>query len=196
MKKINILALCIIALGIISFFTFSTSTKYEKTTESFKTDKLEPNTTTGKLEIDNVDKTGKKNSYSYAVQISSLSGAIKYTVNGVENYKVFNARGEATFSVNSNDKLVILDIPVGASYTVTQSTTADVSTSANNQNTKTTSGTTKSSEIITFTNSSNSVVSKNPNTEDNVWIYGIFLVSLGVLILALTKVKTKKYTTE
>ena len=197
MKRFGIIALILAAIGAISFFTASKSTKeVDYTNEIKRTEKYDPNTTNGTLEIDNVDQTGKNNSYVYNVQITTLSGAVKYTVNGVENYKVFNARGEASFSINANDKLVILDVPVGVNYTVTQTTTGTAETSVNNQKTTTSSGTTKPAEIITFTNTGAKEVSKNPNTVDNVWIYGIFLAAIGILILVLTKVKTKQYITE
>ena len=197
MKRATLI-LIILALiaGVGAVAVFNTAKVSDRITNSVnQREYYDPNTTVGTLEIDNVQKDNTKNKYTYTVKITSLSGAVKYTLNGSENYKVFNARGEATFEVNSNDKLIIYDVPVGVEYTVTQKDLEGYQTTVDSTTTNTTSGTTTAAEIITFTNKG-ATTNTNPNTVDSIWIYGVFLIGIGLLIFALSKVKTQRYTTE
>ena len=194
MKKI---AMVLVTIALISsVYVLSINNK----TVSYQIDKIEykdPNTQTGTLEIDNiqVDKTSQK--YTYTVKIDKLSGAVKYTINGTENYKVFNARGEANFEISSNDKLVIYEVPIGVSYSVTQSSISTYKTTINNNETNTSAGTTGAATIIKFNNDKkDATANENPKTEDNIWIYGLFLIAMGAIIFAITRIKTPKYTTE
>ena len=194
MKKI---AMVLVTIALISsVYVLSINNK----TVSYQIDKIEykdPNTQTGTLEIDNiqVDKTSQK--YTYTVKIDKLSGAVKYSINGTENYKVFNARGEANFEISSNDKLVIYEVPIGVSYSVTQSSISTYKTTINNNETNTSAGTTGAATIIKFNNDKkDATANENPKTEDNIWIYGLFLIAMGAIIFALTRIKTPKYTTE
>jgi len=196
MKKASILLIILALLaGVGSVFLVNSKNSKVIENKVQKREYTDPNTTVGTLEIDNVQKDSTKNKYTYTIKITSLTGAIKYTLNGAENYKVFNARGEATFEINSNDKLVIYDVPVGVNYTITQKENDNYQTTVNNAKTNTTSGTTKASEIVTFTNTGKTAVT-NPNTIDGIWIYGLFLIGIGLLIFALSKIKTQRYTTE
>ena len=150
------------------------------------------------LTINNTQNDEKNLVYSYKITIPSISGAYKYTKGTEESYLIFTANGEAEITLNSNDTLVIYDLPEGTTYKVEQTT--DVSdkytTKVGEENTTTIEGTINETSTIEFKNETiiqDEPVKKNPFTSDNhylvlfVSIYAIILVIIGL------KLKIKRF---
>ena len=143
--------------------------------------------------IKNIQDDTREFNYTYVINIEDLVGAVKYSINGNMEYTVFNAKGEASIIMTSNDTLVLYDIPIDRSISVVQTTNENYKVYIDGNNTNKFSGVTGSINDIEFNNNSNSNV-KNPNTIDRVFNYVILAISLLILIISLSQVKVKKFT--
>lgn len=74
------------------------------------------------LEIKNYQNDTKKLEYSYKIKIDGISGAYKYRYKSKESYLVFTANGEATFKLESNESIIIFDLPEHIEYEIEQLT--------------------------------------------------------------------------
>ena len=146
------------------------------------------------IEIINNQNDDEKTKYTYNVIIRDVTGATRYSVDGVESYTVFSSNGEATFTINSNQKLIIYDIPYNTYYSIEQATNNKYVTSVGNKNQNIIEGVTAQANIITFYNT-NKVVSANPNTADYSIIYiATAVLSLIAFIVLIKTVKVKRFT--
>lgn len=146
------------------------------------------------IEIRNVQTDNENVTYTYNVIIRDIVGAIKYTIDGEEAYAVFSSKGEATFNLNSNQTLIIYDIPYNTYYSIEQVTNNKYVTSVNNKKQNIMEGVTVQNNIITFDNTSK-VVNANPNTAD----YSIVYIASGILsfialIVLIKTIKVKRFT--
>lgn len=161
---------------------------------------------TSNMIINNVQGDNVTTTYTYKISITDVSGAVKYTIDGKEGYAVFDAKGNATISVNSNSTLTLYDIPNGKSYTVEQTSknAGYVTKVAGELKTKTSGTTSSNNSNITFTNSKEDGTStdikqdenkkqENPTTADPI-VIALTALTVAVLgTIALRKMKVKRY---
>lgn len=106
------------------------------------------------LEIRNYQNDNTSLEYKYKVKIEGISGAYKYKYKDKENYLVFTANGEAEIVLESNESIIIYDIPDNSSYEIEQIT--DVSnkyvTKIDNKENNKTTGTVSSTSLVEFNN--------------------------------------------
>lgn len=106
------------------------------------------------LEIRNYQNDNTSLEYKYKLKIEGVSGAYKYKYKGKENYLVFTANGEAEIVLESNESIIIYDIPDNSSYEIEQVT--DVSnkyvTKIDNKENNKTTGTVSSTSLVEFDN--------------------------------------------
>ena len=144
------------------------------------------------LEIKNYQNDTKKLEYSYRIKIDGISGAYKYRYKTKESYLVFTANGESTFTLESNESIIIYDLPERVQYEIEQIT--DVSktytTKINNEfKTKVIGNVTATAEVA-FDNETikEEVVpeqkEENPYTKDSYYfviIIAFFAILIGVM---------------
>ena len=146
------------------------------------------------IEIINNQNDDEKTKYTYNVIIRDVTGATRYSVDGVESYIVFSSKGEATFTINSNQKIIIFDIPYNTYYSIEQATNNKYVTSVGNKNQNIIEGVTAQANIITFYNT-NKVVNANPNTADYSIIYiATAILSFIAFIVLIKTIKVKRFT--
>ena len=146
------------------------------------------------IEIRNVQKDNESVTYTYNVIIRDIVGATRYSIDGKESYIVFSSKGEATFTLKSNQTLIIYDIPYNTYYSIEQAANNKYVTSVNDKKQNIMEGVTVQNNIITFNNTSK-VINANPNTAD----YSIIYIASGILsfialIVLIKTVKVKRFT--
>lgn len=156
-----------------------------------KIDYKDGKTTT--IVIKNIQNNAQANKYKYTITIEGVAGIVKYNINGVEDYIVFNARGEASLEVNANETINLLEIPYDANYTVIQNQITNYKTQVNNLTTTKYNGKTSDTNIVEFKNT-NTVVTNNPNTSDKGVKYFVVALTLVIMLIALKKSNIKKFT--
>lgn len=168
---------------------------------------LDAQAPTTNITITNKQDSNDMANYSYQIKITNVSGAMLTVKNNEREYLVFDARGNASFNLLSNESITIVDVPVNATYTITQDKKDGFKTLVNGSETATTSGTINNENTIVFTNN---VVAKtttpapqvpsepegdvkNPVTSDKGMLaVTISLVALFTLIL-LKALKLDRY---
>jgi hypothetical protein len=125
------------------------------------------------LEIRNYQNDNTSLEYKYKLKIEGISGAYKYKYKDKENYLVFTANGEAEIVLESNESIIIYDIPDNSSYEIEQTT--DVSnkyvTKIDNKENNKTTGTVSSTSLVEFNNETLKEVVKpevKPEQEETV----------------------------
>ncbi len=110
------------------------------------------------LTLSNKQSDKKKNTYTYTIKIDKMSGAHKYIkADGTSSYQVFSANGETTLTLNSNETVKFTDVPVNASYTITQEEVDGYKTYIGAENKKVISGVITKDGVLTFNNIANDV---------------------------------------
>ena len=148
---------------------------------------------TSTITIKNIQNDNNEQRYTYTIKIDGVAGVIKYDINGKEDYMVFNAKGETTLEVKSNDTISIFDVPYNSNYTITQNSIDDYKTQVNNISTYKYSSTTNDTNIVEFKNTS-TIVSDNPETSDNLIKYAIIATAILIFLYSLKQCKIKKFT--
>lgn len=156
-----------------------------------KIDYKDGKTTT--IVIKNVQNNTQDNKYKYTITIDGVAGIVKYNINGIEDYVVFNARGEATLEIKPNETINLLEIPYDVNYTVIQNQVTNYKTQVNNLPTTKYNGKTSDTNIVEFKNT-NTVVTNNPNTSDKSIKYFVIALTLIIMLIALKKSNIKKFT--
>ena len=203
MKKKNV---CIITSLLVLFMALGvmlgTNILLEKTNEKEekilkqeniveKIDYKDGKTTT--IVIKNIQNNTQDNKYKYTITIDGVAGIVKYNINGIEDYVVFNARGEATLEIKPNETINLLEIPYDVNYTVIQNQVTNYKTQVNNLTTTKYNGKTSDTNIVEFKNT-NTVVTNNPNTSDKSIKYFVIALTLIIMLIALKKSNIKKFT--
>lgn len=206
MKKTSIMFLIILLFG--GFYTFNVSKKSTRKTieiertykaddlydESDNTELVNEEVSKTSIEIINYQNDQQKEKYTYNITIRDVTGATRYSVDGVESYAVFSSNGEATITINSNQKIIIYDIPYNTYYSIEQASNSKYVTSVDNKNQNIIEGVTAQNNIVTF-NNTNKVVSANPSTADYSIMYIVSaILSLIALIVLIKTVKVKRFT--
>ena len=73
-----------------------------------------------KFTINNYQNDDIEKEYTYELTIDGASGAYEYSIGDKTSYLVFAANGLATFTLKSNETMIISGIPKDKSYTLTQ----------------------------------------------------------------------------
>lgn len=196
-----IVVILTIALVLVDHYVGLFTDNTNKAVEQHFSDELEEayNATeiSYSLIIKNFQNDNEKTTYTYKIKIPDFVGAQLYTHNGTENYVIFAANGEAEVHLNSNESLIIHNIPEGSNYRIEQVT--DVSekytTTVNNLESKVIEGTIGSENTIEFNNETiieevpevpEEEEKDNPFTEDNHYlVLTVFIYAIIILFIAL-----------
>ena len=110
-----------------------------------------PNTTN--ITIYNKQNNDEIANYTYTIKLSEVSGAILTIKNDEREYLVFDANGNATFNLLSNESITFVDVPLNIIYTISQDSKDGYKTYVGGNETNTITGTTNSnSNEINFNN--------------------------------------------
>ncbi len=155
------------------------------------------------LIIKNFQNDDKNFLYTYKIKVDDASGAYKYTKNNTEGYIVFSANGEAQFILNSNESLIIHELPNESAYTIEQTSTnsKDYMTTINDETSTIAKGNISLDNTVTFENKTtikeveeNPIEDKkNPVTADNIIKFIVLLLSLLVFTILLSKIKIRRF---
>lgn len=141
------------------------------------------------LTISNSQNDNIKNTYTYNLNVYKASGAYKYKYNNDESYLVFDATGNATFTLKNNESITITNLP-DSKYQIEQNTNNNYETYINNKKTVLYNGDIKNNNKITFINKTKKTT--NPNTGTKEIIISITII-LFIMLIILKNIKTRKY---
>ena len=144
------------------------------------------------IEIKNIQSDSKENIYTYKVIIKDVVGVVKYSIDGIYDYIVFNADNEANFELKSNESLIIYGIKINSNYEIEQVINSGYNTYVDNINTNKYMGNVSNSNVIIF-NNINEIVSENPNTVDKLFICLGIVIFFVILLITLRFVRITKY---
>ena len=167
------------------------------------------------ITIKNEQNTDKNIVYKYNIEIPEISGAYRYKYNNKEGYIVFTADGKTNFELNSNESIVIYDVPVDTEYTITQETTnEEYVTKVGQSETTTYKAKTTNDNNVTFNNSTkveeqkptqeqpnqeqpkkdNKANKKDiPNTGETEIRMAVLLLLAFLIIYCVRKIKVKRF---
>jgi len=167
------------------------------------------------ITIKNEQNTDKNIVYKYNIEIPEISGAYRYKYNNKEGYIVFTADGKTNFELNSNESIVIYDVPVDTEYTITQETTnEEYVTKVGQSETTTYKAKTTNDNNVTFNNSTkveeqkptqeqpnqeqpkkdNKTNKKDiPNTGETEIRMAVLLLLAFLIIYCIRKIKVKRF---
>lgn len=145
--------------------------------------------TMSNIKIENQQNDNLKNTYIYKITIEDIEGAIKYTVNNNTFYAIFNAKNESKIQLNSNETIIIYDIPFNKKINIEQDSIDNYVTTVNGKSTNKYIGTV-SNNLIIFNNTIETV-NTNPNTNDSVYKYIFLIFVISLLIIWLKKIYSK-----
>lgn len=133
-------------------------------------------------------------SYTYKIKIENVTGSLKYKQNNRENYLLFDKNNEATFTLNSNEEIIIYDIPTNNKYSIEQSTNKEYRTINSGDSTNVYNGIVSEENNIEFKNIS-SIVTTNPETTSSSNIINLVLLDTLVLLslIFLKKARIQRY---
>jgi len=152
------------------------------------------------LEIRNYQNDNNSFEYTYKLKIKGISGTYKYKYKDRENYMVFTANGEAKIVLDSNESIIIYDIPDNYEYEIEQIT--DVSdkytTKIDNEKSNKVTGTITSNSMVAFDNETKKEIvspekEENPYTVDKHYLI-ILMSTLALMLIILARaVKIKRF---
>lgn len=153
------------------------------------------------LEIRNYQNDNNKLEYTYKIKIEGISGAYKYKYKDQENYMVFTANGEAQIILDSNESIIIYDIPDNSKYEIEQVTdvSATYTTKINNEELLKTAGTINASSVVAFDNETIKEIvepehkEENPYTKDSHYLVLLMCALAVVLIMAGKTLKINRF---
>lgn len=144
------------------------------------------------LTINNKQNDEVENEYKYYITVNEVSGAIETKINDKTEYIVFNAKGEAEFTLKNNFSITFLNLPMDVEFTIKQEKLEGYTTKINNVNNNEYNGTLSVDNNVTFENI-NPTGEKNPQTVDNIIYVFVALLFITTIIIALKNIKLKKY---
>lgn len=143
------------------------------------------------ITIQNVQVDEQVISYHYQIHIDGIASILAtYQDSTIEI--PFDHSGNATFSLLSNEKIILQDIPVDVSYTILQEPNASYSVSTNENNINSFSGITSAQNTVVFTNT---IIEEtgNPDTYDFIFLIFFFFFLSGIWFLLLKTRKKRKF---
>lgn len=143
------------------------------------------------LEIRNYQNDNKVIEYTYKIKIKDISGAYKYKYKDKESYMVFTANGESQFVLDSNESIIIYDLPENVEYEIEQTTNVsdNYTTKVDKEYKTIIKGNVTASSQVAFDNETKKPKTKpehqekNPYTKDSY--YFIVIIALFALILGM-----------
>ena len=143
------------------------------------------------LEIRNYQNDNKVIEYTYKIKIKDISGAYKYKYKDKESYMVFTANGESQFVLDSNESIIIYDLPENAEYEIEQTTNVsdNYTTKVDKEYKTIIKGNVTASSQVAFDNETKKPETKpehqekNPYTKDSY--YFIVIIASFALILGM-----------
>lgn len=143
------------------------------------------------LEIRNYQNDNKVIEYTYKIKIKDISGAYKYKYKDKESYMVFTANGESQFVLDSNESIIIYDLPENVEYEIEQTTnvSGNYTTKVDKEYKTITKGNVTASSQVAFDNETKKPETKpehqekNPYTKDSY--YFIVIIASFALILGM-----------
>lgn len=143
------------------------------------------------LEIRNYQNDNKVIEYTYKIKIKDISGAYKYKYKDKESYMVFTANGESQFILDSNESIIIYDLPENAEYEIEQTTNVsdNYTTKVDKEYKTIIKGNVTASSQVAFDNETKKPETKpehqekNPYTKDSY--YFIVIIASFALILGM-----------
>lgn len=142
------------------------------------------------LTISNNQNDCQTNTYTYELNIYNATGAYEYNYNNKTAYLIFDAAGNTTFTLQSNETIIIKNIPE-SSYQIKQSLHSNYNTYINNKQTNIYNSNTKTNNQITFVNKVKQ--SKNPNTSTLPIALLILTIITTFTLIFLKRTKIKRY---
>lgn len=199
-KRLKIGFLLLLFLGMC-FFLFSIN----KEINSYKQQKIKTTTSANEVSlqytgtivkvpilIQNIQKEGPSLSYTYTIRIEKVTGVVLATYQNETISLNFDEHGIATFSLQSNEKIVLQDIPIDVVYSVSQEENTSVSSQIEQTDTSFYQGITKAENTVTFQNTMIQTVA-NPYTVDVSFICFLLCICSFLLLFFLKHLKIKKY---
>ena len=110
------------------------------------------NSNTTSITIYNKQNNQEIANYTYTIKLNDVSGAILTIKNDEREYLVFDANGNATFDLLSNESITFVDVPQNIFYTITQNPKDGYQTYVGGNETNTITGTTGSINEVNFNN--------------------------------------------
>lgn len=143
------------------------------------------------LEIRNYQNDNKVIEYTYKIKIKDISGAYKYKYKDKESYMVFTANGESQFVLDSNESIIIYDLPENVEYEIEQTTNVsdNYTTKVDKEYKTIIKGNVTASSQVAFDNETKKPETKpehqekNPYTKDSY--YFIVIIASFALILGM-----------
>lgn len=143
------------------------------------------------LEIRNYQNDNKVIEYTYKIKIKDVSGAYKYKYKDKESYMVFTANGESQFVLDSNESIIIYDLPENVEYEIEQTTNVsdNYTTKVDKEYKTIIKGNVTASSQVAFDNETKKPETKpehqekNPYTKDSY--YFIVIIASFALILGM-----------
>ena len=142
------------------------------------------------LTISNNQNDYQTSTYTYELNIYNATGAYEYNYNNKTAYLIFDAAGNTTFTLQSNETIIIKNIPE-SSYQIKQSLHNNYITYINNKQTNIYNSNTKTNNQITFVNKVKQ--SKNPNTSTLPIALLILTIITTFTLIFLKRTKIKRY---
>lgn len=141
------------------------------------------------LEIRNYQNDNKVIEYTYKIKIKYISGAYKYKYKDKESYMVFTANGESQFILESNESIIIYDLPENVEYEIEQITNVSnkYTTKIDKEYKTKINGTITTNEVVAFDNETIKLETKpehqekNPYTKDSY--YFVVIIAAFAMII-------------
>ena len=143
------------------------------------------------LEIRNYQNDNKVIEYTYKIKIKDISGAYKYKYKDKESYMVFTANGESQFVLDSNESIIIYDLPENVEYEIEQTTNVsdNYTTKVDKEYKTIIKGNVTASSQVAFDNETKKPETKPENQEKNPYTkdsyYFIVIIASFALILGM-----------
>ena len=149
--------------------------------------------------------------YTYNIKINEIQGAYRYTLYDSNNspikesYLVFAANGEGTIKLNSNESIIIYNLPTDVNYKIEQYATLGDKYTTKVANTVTSSyeGVISLDNNVYFVNETTNSKKEsiniyeekedNPTTEDNHEKHILYLMISITIFLAISSIKVKRF---
>lgn len=186
--------------------------------EDMPTDAIYTSSLKSPLVIVNNQNNDEVIEYTYHLKINNVRGSHPYSKGAKTGYIVFSANGETTFTLKSNERLTIYDIPNEVDYNIEQVTdvSKNYTTKINDKIGTSTIGSIGAETYIIFDNNTinddvvlqetpvqpetskpieepKPNINNNPVTADSVyWLVIVLMLATGVLFV-LSKLKIKRY---
>ena len=141
------------------------------------------------LEIKNYQNDNQVIKYTYKIKINNISGAYKYKYKDKESYMVFTANGEAQFILESNESIIIYDLPENVEYEIEQTTdvTDKYTTKIDKEYKTKVTGNVTANANVAFDNETIKEVTPPEHQEDNPYTkdsyYFVVIIATFALII-------------